>query len=30
MLSQLPSIADGTAPAPEGIRLAAQKYLSKK
>lgn len=30
MLSQLPSIADGTAPAPEGIRLAAQKYLNKK
>lgn len=30
MLSQLPSIASGTAPAPEGIRLAAQKYLSKK
>lgn len=30
MLSQLPSIADGSTPAPEGIRLAAQKYLSKK
>ena len=30
MLSQLPFIADGSAPAPEGIRLAAQKYLSKK
>lgn len=30
MLSQLPSIADGSAPAPEGIRLAAQKYLTKK
>lgn len=30
MLSQLPSIADGSTPAPEGIRLAAQKYLTKK
>ncbi len=25
----LSAIASGTAPAPEGIRLAAQKYLSK-
>lgn len=30
MLSQLPSIADGSTPASEGIRLAAQKFLSKK
>lgn len=30
MLSQLPSIASGAAPAPEGIRLAARKFLSKK
>lgn len=30
MLSQLPSIADGSVTAPEGIRLAAQKYLTKK
>lgn len=29
MLSQLPSIADGSVTAPEGIRLAAQKYLSQ-
>ena len=24
------AIADGSTPAPEGIRLAAQKYLTKK
>lgn len=29
MFSSLPQIASGTAPAPEGIRLAAQKYLSQ-
>lgn len=30
MPDDVSSIASGTAPAPEGIRLAAQKYLSQK
>lgn len=30
MPDDVSAIASGTAPAPEGIRLAAQKYLSKK